>query len=153
MIEWSLFAESWPSYAAGLWLTLQLTALSLIVGLVLAVPLAVLRVSPNRWVSGPVWAYSYFFRGTPMLVQLLLMYYGLGQFEWIRAQWDDGNPFWLVLADVEGRSAIDWGIYGAPETFLVDRNGVIQWKHIGPLTDEIIAKELMPALQKSEGAR
>lgn len=64
-----------------------------------------------------------------------------------------GNPFWLVLADVEGRSAIDWGIYGAPETFLVDRDGVVRWKHIGPLTDEIIARELMPALQKSEGSR
>ena len=64
-----------------------------------------------------------------------------------------GNPFWLVLADVEGRSAIDWGIYGAPETFLVDRNGVVLWKHVGALTDEIIAGELMPALQKSEGAR
>jgi len=81
MIEWSLFAESWPAYAGGLWLTLKLTVLSLAAGLVLAIPLAVLRVSPSRWVSGPVWAYSYFFRGTPMLVQLLLMYYGLGQFE------------------------------------------------------------------------
>ena len=64
-----------------------------------------------------------------------------------------GNPFWLVLADVEGRSAIDWGIYGAPETFLVDGNGTIQWKHVGPLTDDIVANELMPALQAVEGAR
>ncbi|MHB1374952.1 MAG: ABC transporter permease subunit, partial [Thauera sp.] len=102
MIEWSLFAESWPAYLDGLWLTVKLTALSLVTGLVLAIPLAVLRVSPNRWVSGPVWAYSYFFRGTPMLVQLLLMYYGLGQFEWIRAQWDDGNAFWLVFRDPYG---------------------------------------------------
>jgi cytochrome c biogenesis protein CcmG/thiol:disulfide interchange protein DsbE len=54
---------------------------------------------------------------------------------------------------LDGRSALDWGIYGAPETFLVDRNGVIRWKHVGPLTDKIIARELMPALQKSEGAR
>ena len=59
----------------------------------------------------------------------------------------------LELLVVEGRSAIDWGIYGAPETFLVDRNGVVLWKHVGALTDEIIAGELMPALQKSEGAR
>ena len=64
-----------------------------------------------------------------------------------------GNPYMMVLADVEGRTAIDWGIYGAPETFLIDRNGVIRWKHVGPLTDEIIAKELMPALQKGEGSR
>ena len=64
-----------------------------------------------------------------------------------------GNPYMLVLADEDGRAAIDWGIYGAPETFLVDRNGVIQWKHIGPLTDAIIANELMPVLRHIEGTR
>ena len=64
-----------------------------------------------------------------------------------------GNPFWLVLADVEGRAAIDWGIYGAPETFLVDGAGIIRWKHVGPLTDAIVADELMPALQQIEAAR
>jgi histidine transport system permease protein/arginine/ornithine transport system permease protein len=110
MIEWSLFTESWPSYAAGLWLTLQLTALSLIAGLVLAIPLAVLRVSPNRWVSAPVWAYSYFFRGTPMLVQLLLMYYGLGQFEWIQGQWADGNRFWLIFRDPYGCALVTFAL-------------------------------------------
>ncbi|CAH1748470.1 lysine/arginine/ornithine ABC transporter/histidine ABC transporter, membrane subunit HisM [Thauera humireducens] len=110
MIEWSLFAESWSAYAGGLWLTLKLTVLSLAAGLVLAIPLAVLRVSPSRWVSGPVWAYSYFFRGTPMLVQLLLMYYGLGQFEWIQAQWDAGNAFWLVFRDPYGCALITFAL-------------------------------------------
>ena len=43
---------------------------------------------------------------------------------------------WLVLADVEGRAAIDWGIYGAPETFLVDAEGMIRWKHIGALPSQ-----------------
>ena len=99
MIEWSLFIESWPAYASGLWLTLRLTVLSLIVGLVLAIPLAVLRVSPNRWVSGPVWAYSYFFRGTPMLVQLLLVYYGASQWEWMRAAWEAGHPVWTLFRE------------------------------------------------------
>ena len=64
-----------------------------------------------------------------------------------------GNPFWLVLADVEGRAAIDWGIYGAPETFLVDGVGIIRWKHVGPLTDAVVADELMPALQQVEASR
>ena len=64
-----------------------------------------------------------------------------------------GNPFWLVLADVEGRSAIDWGIYGAPETFLVDGTGIIRWKHVGALTEDVIADELMPALQQVEASR
>ena len=58
-----------------------------------------------------------------------------------------GNPYWVVIADLEGKSAIDWGIYGAPETFLVDANGVIRWKHVGPLTDALIAGELVPALE------
>lgn len=64
-----------------------------------------------------------------------------------------GNPFWLVVADVEGKSAIDWGIYGAPETYLVDANGVIRWKHVGPMDEAVIKRELMPALQKIEGSR
>lgn len=102
MIEWGLFAESWPQYMAGLWMTAKLTVLALVVGMCIAIPLSVARVSPSRWVSGPVWAYSYFFRGTPMLVQLLLVYYGLGQFEWVRAQWEAGNPFWLIFRDPYG---------------------------------------------------
>ena len=64
-----------------------------------------------------------------------------------------GNPFWLVLADVEGRAAIDGGIYGAPETFLVDGTGIIRWKHVGALTEDVIADELMPALQQVEASR
>ena len=64
-----------------------------------------------------------------------------------------GNPFWLVLADVEGRAAIDWGIDGAPETFLVDGTGIIRWKHVGALTEDVIADELMPALQQVEASR
>ena len=63
------------------------------------------------------------------------------------------NPYWLVIADVEGRAAIEWGIYGAPETFLVDASGVIRWKHVGPLTDAIVASELMPVLERIEAVR
>ena len=61
-----------------------------------------------------------------------------------------GNPYWLVLTDYEGRSAIDWGIYGAPETFLVDGNGTIAWKFVGPVTDAVIAGQLLPALERIE---
>ena len=58
-----------------------------------------------------------------------------------------GNPYSLILADVDGRAAIDWGIYGAPETYLVDAAGIVRWKHVGPLTDEIINAELLPRLR------
>lgn len=61
-----------------------------------------------------------------------------------------GNPYWLVVADRDGRSAIDWGIYGAPETFLVDANGIIRWKHVGPLSEDTVARELLPALAEVE---
>ncbi|PJK11167.1 DsbE family thiol:disulfide interchange protein [Lysobacteraceae bacterium NML120232] len=57
-----------------------------------------------------------------------------------------GNPFFMVVQDIEGRTALDFGIYGAPETFLVDRKGVIRWKHVGILTPELIEKELLPRL-------
>lgn len=61
-----------------------------------------------------------------------------------------GNPYWLVLADRDSRSAIDWGIYGAPETFLVDANGIIRWKHVGPLSEQTVVRGLLPALAEVE---
>lgn len=63
------------------------------------------------------------------------------------------NPYSDVIVDLDGRTAIDWGIYGAPETFLVDANGIIRWKHVGAITDEIIANELIPALEKAEAGQ
>lgn len=64
-----------------------------------------------------------------------------------------GNPYWLVLADEDGRAAIDWGIYGAPETFLVDGHGIVRWKHVGAVTDAVIADELLPVLAEIEAGR
>lgn len=58
-----------------------------------------------------------------------------------------GNPYEVVLADVEGRVGIDFGIYGAPETFLVDAEGVIRWKLVGEVTPEVLAEQLEPRLK------
>ena len=55
-----------------------------------------------------------------------------------------GNPYALIVADPDGRTALDWGIYGAPETYFVDARGIVRWKHVGPLTDAIVADELLP---------
>ena len=55
-----------------------------------------------------------------------------------------GNPYDPILADEEGRVALDFGIYGAPETYLVDAGGTIRWKHVGPITDEVLRAELEP---------
>ena len=63
-----------------------------------------------------------------------------------------GNPFVLVLADLEGRTAIDWGVTAAPETFLVDASGVVRWKYSGALTQRVIDTQLLPELDKLERA-
>lgn len=62
---------------------------------------------------------------------------------------DLGNPFAAVGADRAGRSAIEWGVYGVPETFLVGPNGKIIYKHVGPFTPESVRDDLMPAVAKA----
>nr|WP_255719453.1 ABC transporter permease [Pelomonas sp. P8] len=74
-------------YLSGLTVTLKLLVLSLVCGLALAVPLALVRTVSRGWPSRAVWVYTYAFRGTPMLVQLFLCYYGLAQFEAVRDSW------------------------------------------------------------------
>lgn len=64
-----------------------------------------------------------------------------------------GNPYETVVTDVQGKASLNWGIYGAPETFLVDANGIIRWKHVGPLDEALIERELLPALAMAEAAR
>lgn len=61
-----------------------------------------------------------------------------------------GNPYVLVLTDIEGRTAIDWGITAAPETFLVDASGVVRWKYSGALSQRVIDTQLIPELEKLE---
>jgi len=68
-------------YLDGLVTTVKLVFFALVIGFALAVPLAILRTSANPLVNGPVWAFTYFFRGTPLLVQMFLIYYGLGQWQ------------------------------------------------------------------------
>ena len=55
-----------------------------------------------------------------------------------------GNPYLLSAADLDGRVGIDYGVYGAPETYLIDRGGVIRFKHVGPLTPEVIQDKVLP---------
>ena len=59
-----------------------------------------------------------------------------------------GNPYEASLFDGEGRVGIDFGVYGVPETFVIDGNGTIRMKHIGPLTPEVIATRIMPLVRK-----
>ncbi|HVJ33630.1 MAG TPA: ABC transporter permease [Terriglobia bacterium] len=83
-IDFALVWRSAPDLLHGLSVTLQLTVLTVLGGILLSVPLGILRASRYRSASAAIWVYTYFFRGTPMLIQLYLIYFGLGQFAAIR---------------------------------------------------------------------
>ena len=76
--------DSVPQLLGGMWLTLQLVGSALALGAVGAVVTALLRLSANPLLSWPAYAYVFVFRGTPLLVQMFLIYFGLGQFEFVR---------------------------------------------------------------------
>lgn len=59
-----------------------------------------------------------------------------------------GNPYYAVAVDYEGRTGIDWGVYGVPETFVIDKKGVIRLKHIGPVSDKDAREELIPLIEQ-----
>jgi cytochrome c biogenesis protein CcmG/thiol:disulfide interchange protein DsbE len=63
---------------------------------------------------------------------------------------DLGNPYTAIAVDIDGRVGMDWGVYGVPESFLVDPQGIIRYKQIGPLTWAVIEKELLPLIQSFE---
>ena len=79
-MDFSLIVESFPIYLSGLWTTAWMVLVALIIGLFVAIPLAIARNSHNMLINGPAWSFIYFFRGTPLLVQLYLIYYGMDQF-------------------------------------------------------------------------
>jgi len=83
-MDWSLVLSTLPLYAEGIRTTLVLLAVAIASSLLLSVPLAVGRVSPRPWLAKPIWLFTYVLRGTPLLVQLFLVYHGLAQFEAVR---------------------------------------------------------------------
>lgn len=101
-MEWGVVQDSLPQYWSGALVTLQLLVLACGLGLAAALPLAMLRSLPSPWAHKPVWLFTYVIRGTPMLVQLFLLYYGLAQFEAVRASalwpWLSSAWFCAVLA-------------------------------------------------------
>ena len=82
--RWAVIGKSLPRLLQGAWLTLELVAISVVVGLILALPLGIARSSRHWYVRALPYGYIFFFRGTPLLVQLFLLYYGLSQFESVR---------------------------------------------------------------------
>jgi arginine/ornithine transport system permease protein len=95
-----LVLENWRLFAEGVWLTLQLTFLALLIGFCIALPAGIARARRLRFWSPLIAGYVYLFRGTPLLVQTFLIYYGLSQFEWVRdsVAWTIlRSPWWCAL--------------------------------------------------------
>ena len=59
-----------------------------------------------------------------------------------------GNPYVETVVDLDGRAGINYGVYGVPETYLIDRNGIIRYKHTGPLTVEVLSKKILPLVKE-----
>lgn len=86
-LDVSLIAANFDRFLYGVWVTLNLTFLALLLGGILAIPMAIARASEHRIFNPIVWIFTYVFRGTPLLVQTYLIYYGVGQFDVIRNSW------------------------------------------------------------------
>jgi len=99
-MDWEvvLRPESLAMYGEGIMTTLWLLSSSLLVGGVMAVLFALALTGPWQWLARIVGAYTFVIRGTPLLIQVYMIYYGLGQLEWIQARWDDVWP-WTHFKD------------------------------------------------------
>jgi arginine/ornithine transport system permease protein len=89
-----LVLDNWRAFAWGVWLTAQLTVLSLALGFLLALPMAYARAQRHWLFDAPIRGFTFVFRGSPLLVQLFLIYYGLGQFPEVRQSF-----LWPYLRD------------------------------------------------------
>lgn len=64
-----------------------------------------------------------------------------------------GDPYEATLVDADGRAGIDFGVYGVPETFIIDSQGVVRFKHVGPITPDVIERRIVPLLKELEVSR
>jgi cytochrome c biogenesis protein CcmG/thiol:disulfide interchange protein DsbE len=60
----------------------------------------------------------------------------------------NGNPYARIAVDLSGLTAINWGVYGVPETYFIDKTGIVRWRYAGALTDDVVASTLNPLLQQ-----
>ncbi|GAL36951.1 histidine ABC transporter permease protein HisM [Vibrio maritimus] len=134
-MDFSLIIDSLPIYFDGLWTTVWLVLSALIIGLGVAIPLAVARNSANYLLSLPSWGFIYFFRGTPLLVQLYLIYYGMDQFFPVKDTLWENAWFCALVAFVLNTSAytaeiIRGAINGLPrgEVEAAKAYGMSTWK-------------------------
>jgi putative lysine/arginine/ornithine/histidine/octopine transport system permease protein len=118
-MSFDLISKYGDRFWDGTLISLKLVILSSIIGLVLAFALAMARTSKQRRYWIPAYSYIYFFRGTPLLIQLFILYYGLGQFEWVRSSF-----LWPVLGDAEWCGLIGLSLNTSAYTAEILRGGI-----------------------------
>ena len=120
-MDFEVIIKYLPLYLKGLQTTIILVAISLVLGLCLAIPIALLATSKNKWVSFLPKAYIYFFRGTPLLVQMFLIYHGMGQFEAIRESF-----LWVIFKEAYACALIAFALNTAGYTGEILRGTIEQ---------------------------
>lgn len=115
----SLILDVLPLLADGMILTAKLTTVSIILGAFIALPLSLMRTSSTAFLSVPVLVYTFVFRGTPLLVQLFLVYYGASQIEWIRS-----SAVWVILREPFWCALIAFSLNHAAYTTEILRGGI-----------------------------
>ena len=118
--EFHLILESIPKMLAGLGITMQLLFLSSFFGLCLGIILLLMRISGRWYLSFPAFMYIYFFRGTPILVQIFVIYHGLPQFEFIRE-----SIFWPILREPFGCATLSLSLNSAAYVSEILRGGYL----------------------------
>ncbi|TGN40503.1 ABC transporter permease [Marinobacter confluentis] len=111
-------------YWGGLVTTVQLVFLSLILGLILAVPLAIMRTSRNPLINGPIWLFTYVFRGTPLLIQLYIIYYGIAQIHGIQQTF-----WWDIFREAFYPALLAFTLNTAAYTTEIIRGAIIATPH------------------------
>ena len=120
-MDYEVIFSNIPLYFEGLWVTIQLVFLALLLGFVLALPIALLGTSRYKWIRLFPKAYIYFFRGTPLLVQMFMIYHGMGQFELVRE-----SVIWIVFKEAYWCALIAFALNTAGYTAEILRGTIEQ---------------------------
>ena len=140
--------DNLPLYFQGLRITVVLVVASLLLGLCLAIPIALLATSKRKWVSALPKAYIYFFRGTPLLVQMFMIYHGMGQFEAVRESF-----LWIVFREAWACALVAFALNTAGYTGEILRGTIAQTpygeveaaKSCGMSTAQIYRRIILPS--------
>jgi arginine/ornithine transport system permease protein len=113
--------DNLPLYFEGLWTTIILVISSLVIGLCMAVPIALLATAKNKWISFLPKTYIYFFRGTPLIVQMFMIYHGMGQFELVHESF-----LWVIFKEAYACALIAFALNTAGYTGEILRGTIEQ---------------------------